>query len=66
MMVCRNMCVMLLSMKRDFVREMKKNMEIFRDMAQNEESFRLWEMREGSILFKCVAWPSLYRAKFCN
>ena len=32
-MVYCNMCVVLLSMKRDFVREMKKDMEIFRDMA---------------------------------
>ena len=27
------MCVVLLSIKRDFVREMKKDMEIFRDMV---------------------------------
>ena len=27
------MCVVLLSIKREFVREMKKDMEIFRDMA---------------------------------
>ena len=32
-MACCNMCVMLLSIKREFVREMKKDMEIFRDMA---------------------------------
>ena len=32
-MVCCNMCVVLLSIKREFVREMKKDMEIFKDMA---------------------------------
>ena len=32
-MVCCNMCVVLLSIKREFVSEMKKNMKIFRVMA---------------------------------
>ena len=31
--MCCNMCVVFLFMKRDFVREMKKDIKIFRDMV---------------------------------
>ena len=45
--VCCNMCVVLLFMKRDFVREMKKDIEIFRDMAAKWMNFQNIEDERG-------------------
>ena len=46
-MACCNMCVMLLSIKREFVRKMKKDMEILEIWQQNEGSFRFMGDERG-------------------
>ena len=45
-MVCCNMCVVLLSMKRDFVREMGKYGEVQRYVQQGKSSFRTLRIKE--------------------
>ena len=44
-------------------REMKKEMEVFRDMAAKWIEFQNIKDERGMDPSLCVAWSSLYRAK---